>query len=810
MTYFSHARINKENIKVGSKKLIQHLQNVQNIAKVNLINTKRLNLGFNDIAHILDEICFYHDLGKYTTYFQNYLLGTANKSGSLKNHSRIGAYCLLNKYYEIDFRLAIINYFITASHHGNFKSIRNTEFFYGTYGETIKEEFEQQKLDIENNLDVIYQENNIPDFKGLLRFPDYRNTRKRIKKEVKIPNIQNYFFINYLFSLLIEADKLDASETPVYSRQQLNENAVDNFLPRSDFSKLPSPVDAEDQNTLRNIARAEVIQQIYDPDIMDYRLFTLTAPTGIGKTLTSLDFALKLKAKIRDEENHEAQIIYGLPFINIIEQALEVYSNQVFKEEVKNGKVSILAHYQYADVFDDSKKDESTGYQQKVMQLDTWQSDIVITSFVQFFETLISNRNKLLKKFHHYAGSVIILDEVQTLKLELMPLIGAALHYLTKFLDARIIMMTATQPKIFGLAQEFILNEEGEKAKTKELLPSHDQIFQKFERTRIVPLIDEAITNDDFIEYFQKYWEKTKSCLIVCNTVKRSIELYERIRELGYENKLYYLSTNIVPAQRQGVIEKVRNQLTADHKPILISTQVVEAGVDLDFDMGFRDVGPIDSIVQVAGRINRENSEERKHSPLYIVKFIDNKEVKDAAKVYGDLTLSQASKALDAKDEISEKYYKTLVETYFTNISEKEAFDKSIDIFNSMKTLKYDGDKQDNPVSSFKIIEQAPWTDSVFIEKDDKALEAREAFQKLIHGNMEKSEFDKHYKLNFHQHIIAVPNYLPKAKELSQNQDNQLTEEIMLVRKEELAYYYNEITGFDRSKESDIDKSHVL
>lgn len=810
MTYYSHARINEENIKVGSKKLTQHLHNVQNIAIDNLINTQKLDLKPDRIYQILNEICFYHDLGKYTTYFQNYLLGINNKTSKLKNHSRIGAYCLLNKYQKNDFRLAFINYFIIASHHGNLKNIKNTEFFYGTEGETIKKEFEQQKSDLEANIDKIYQENNMPDFKKFLCFPDYRSIRIGIKNEFKIPHIQNYFLINYLYSLLTEADKLDASETPVYTRQQLNENAVDDFLPRIDLNSLPTPYNTKDQNTLRNIVRGEVIQQLDNPDILDYKLFTLTAPTGIGKTLTSLDFALKLKAKIRDSENHEAQIIYVLPFINIIEQAFDVYTNQVFRQDVKYGKVNILAHYQYADVFEDHKKDESNNYQQKIMQLDTWQSDIVITSFVQFFETLISNRNKLLKKFHHFAGSIIILDEVQTIKLDLMPLIGAVLHFLTKFLDARVIMMTATQPKIFSLAYEYILKVEGEKAKTKELLPSHDQIFQKFERTRIIPLIDEAITNEDFVDFYQRYWDKSKSCIIVCNTVKRSIELYEQIKELGYENKLYYLSTNIVPAQRQIVVEKLRTDLITNKKPILISTQVVEAGVDLDFDMGFRDIGPIDSIIQVAGRINRENSEERKHSSLYVVNFTNEKNEHDAAKVYGDLTIIQASKALKTKDVFYERDYKALVDSYFENISEKEAFDKSIDIFNSLKTLRYDGEKKDNPVSSFKIIEQAPWTDSVFIENDDNAMKARKAFQELINGKMEKAKFDRFYKLTFHQHIIAVPNYLPKAKELYQSPDNQLTEDILLVQKEFLHDYYDKITGFKRSKESEINKTHIL
>ena len=811
MSFYSHAKINEDRQKEGSKKLKTHLYQVLEIALQNLY--PRIDLHFNQekISRLIEDICKLHDLGKYTSFFQNYLLERAKVSPDMKKHSRIGAYCLANKYVEEQFKMAFWGYFCIVNHHGNLKNVRETEFFGETGKETYKKRFELQKDDLDSKIQQIEKELNLSGLNHCLYFPDYslfrKNLRKLLKKE---PSIEDYYTINYIFSLLTEADKLDASETPIYNKQLIDANAVENYIPLPASEQLPAIENTTKQNDLRDLVRATVTQNLKDLEILNYRLFTLTAPTGIGKTLTSLDFALKLKAQIRQNQNYEAKIIYGLPFINIIEQAYEVYSNEVFREDIKNGKINVLAHYQYADIFGKENDEEQLGYQQKLMQLDTWQSDVVITSFVQFFETLISHRNKLLKKFHHFAGSIIILDEIQTLKLDLMPLIGASLYYLAKFLDARIIMMTATQPKIFELAQRVILDEEDEKAETKELLSNHHRIFQKFERTKIVPIVDKEIGNEEFLNLFRNYWNEKQSCLIVCNTVQRSLDIYKKIEGLELNNPVYYLSTNIIPAQRESIIQTIRKDLTDMKNPILITTQVVEAGVDLDFDVGFRDIGPVDSIIQVAGRINRENNKVRKNSPLYVVKFMDKKNVADAAKVYGDLTFHQSINALCGKNEIFEKDYKDLVEKYFSELSDRKAFDLSKNIFNSMKILRYDGNKEEYPVSSFRIIDQAPWTTSVFVETDESAIEARKAFEALINQEISKEAFDRKYKLNFHQHIIAVPDYLPKMQELKGDSNSYLTENILLIRNELLEDYYSEITGFKRDQVEDSEKVEML
>jgi CRISPR-associated endonuclease/helicase Cas3 len=794
MTYYSHSRQSADGKMKGSKDLKVHIDGVTQKALSRIY--RKVDLGFDtdqlsDIVTLLGKL---HDLGKYTTYFQNYLLRQEPIDHTLKQHARIGGIAAYHLLKEKDHKLAIVVLYLIFLHHSGLISI---EELANKLDSNTRKVFEHQKADITGALSQIADELDLKEISSALIYPD----EKAIRKELKIwtrrnADIRDYFILNYLFSLLIEADKLDASDTVLYHFLNIDAESVDKRFGKPEYKTTQQELAALSNNELRNYCRAEVVKNIERDDILNQYLFTLTAPTGIGKTMTALDFSLKLKDKIREAENFNAHIIYALPFINIIEQSLKEYKDTL-PESVK-----ILGHYQYADVFGQEKDDDEKNYDQKLMTLDTWQADVVITSFVQFFETLIGNRNKLLKKFNHLAGAIIILDEVQTLRLDQMPLIGAALFYLTKFLKARIILMTATKPKIFELAQSEILDNENERVEPLELLHSHEVIFNTFHRTSIIPLLDHKFDQEDvcldFIEsVLSQKWSEDKSCLLVCNTVKRSIDLYYAVQdflnESGYENPLYYLSTNIVPAHRFAGIQNIKQDLKNKLAPILIATQVVEAGVDLDFDMGFRDVGPVDSIIQVAGRINRNNNPQKKDSPLYIVDF------KDAKRIYGVVTYQQSLKALHQQERFFEKDYLQLIDSYFDEISDKSSFSVYRKVFKSMKELRYDSPvKEDYPVSSFKIIEESISTYPVFIELGEEEANLCAKYLQKIKGEITKEEFDKSYKQQFQQRIITVPSYLSQELDFI----NEYEENIRLVPQELVDQFYDQNTGFVRSQKS--------
>ena len=795
-TFYSHSKTDKMGTTIGSKTLKVHINGV--LLKAINASDNNLNFGIEPalLEKVVHTIMLLHDFGKYTTYFQNYLLKQGQIDGILKQHARIGDIAAYNILKNEDIKSSLICLFVIFRHHTQLCDMLQ---FPEVFNDELNHIICVQGKDLKKNTRIIEEELSITNLDDLMDYPEEREIRRAfriwIKKEA---NIRDYFLVNYLFSLLIEADKLDASDTSQYQLIPVEPNSVDNrfgvpiLYENMRLSQLTN-------NEIRNFCRAEVVENLSREDILERNILTLTAPTGIGKTMTALDFALKLKNKIKEEKGIESGIIYALPFINIIEQSLNEYESTLPKG------TKILGHYQYADVFgkDDKQSEQldiEQNYDQKLMAIDTWQSDVVITSFVQFFETLIGHRNKLLKKFNHFANSIVILDEVQTLRLDQMPLIGATLFYLAKFLNTRIILMTATKPKIFELAQQEILTKEGEKVLPLELLKSHKEIFALFKRTRIVPLFEinfsEEVASDFLNEIFIQKWQTSKSCLIVCNTVNRSIELYNAIAkyiaEQGLMNPIHYLSTNIIPAHRSDRIKSIKKQISEGDSPILISTQVVEAGVDLDFDIGFRDLGPIDSIIQVAGRINRNNNPEKMYSPLYIVDF------GDARKIYGLITFQQAKSALGSKSQFLEEEYYSLIDSYFDNISSRSSFSRFNKIFDSMKCLRYDSEDKENdrPVSCFKIIEESHSTLSVFIEFDEYSKQLRENYYKMITGKLTKEEFDSNYKIAFQQRIISIPNYL-MAGLLS---INEFDEKLFFVKNEVVNDYYNEKTGFIRKQ----------
>lgn len=799
MIFYSHSKEDESGNVIGSKTLDEHLSGVLD----KLIRAKHDNLNFeisNDaFLKLTKTVVLFHDFGKFTTYFQNYLLKKGNVDNQLKQHARVGGITAYNLLKPENNKLALVCLYLIFRHHTNLCDITG---FPEVFDNNLKRIFQKQIEDIlkhKKSIEIILQ---LSEIEKHFTYPDEREIRRGYKIwSKKEPNIRDYFLINYLFSLLIEADKLDASNTPQYYFKSIDKQCVDQ---RFGNPEITGKIDLKSASNkeLRNFCRAEVISNLNRNDILEQHIFTLTAPTGIGKTMTALDFALKLKNKIKKVKGFDAPIIYALPFINIIEQALNEY------ETTLPDDVKILGHYQFADVFGKDKNElynggEIQNYNQKLMALDTWQSDVIITSFVQFFETLIGNRNKLLKKFNHFANAIVILDEVQTLRLDQLPLIGSVLFYLAKFLNTRIILMTATKPKIFELAQQEILSNEGENVVPVELLKNHNQIFSLFRRTKIIPLLDqkpdEGIITYFMNQVFSKKWKPSKSCLLVCNTVKRSIELFDAIsqflNEKGFSNPVEYLSTNIIPANRIERIEKLKKHLKNGDAPVLISTQVVEAGVDLDFDMGFRDLGPIDSIIQVAGRINRNNNPDKQHSPLYVFDF------GEAGKIYGKITESQARKALSSKPEIVEEEYLSVIDRYFNDISSRSSFSRFNKIFESMKHLCYDSEDKENdrPVSSFKIIEESPSTVSVFIEIDEFAQKLREKYYEKITGVLNKEEFDKKYKTAFQQRIISVPRYLTNNLEPI----NEFEDNLLVVNLEFIDDYYNTTTGFIRSPQKD-------
>lgn len=839
MEFFSHPT--KENGKVvGGKLIAEHNEGVQRISSEQFSSLVRFGeIEPEKLKKLLAKIVRYHDLLKYLIYFQEYLRGKEIEP-ALKAHARGGGHVFYTNNQQGFFpEQAFIGYFLIRGHHRDLWTPTNGKADPLVRDKAlIPEELNTlrlQLLDLQSSKAIIKEqcEIDLPEFDGLTvgeeLFREARMLTKPLKRSTALSGPGAYFLINYLFSLLIEADKLDASQNDRYQRKSIPIGSVhDKLLPTKELSGL---------NLLRHQTRMAVRAKIDADDLLEYSIYTLTAPTGIGKTLTALDFALLLRDKLANQrEGKQPLIVTALPFINIIEQTLEVYQEFINSERV----FRVVGHYQFADVLGDradvigKEENDTKDYASKLMELNTWQADVVVTSFVQLFHTLISGRNKSLKKFHHLAGAILIMDEVQTVPLDLAPFLGSILYYLTKHLGTKIIMMTATQPKLVEFTDRQLLNRRKDSmAKVSmQLLDNPEVLFRKFSRTVLVPLITESLkSSDEFVELFQKKWSPEKATLIVVNTVKRSIEIYQKLFDFlgqkGLDTSLHYLSTNVLPVHRSAKIDTLKKLLKkhrAEEKkpatycaPILVTTQVVEAGVDLDFDIGFRDIGPVDSIVQVAGRLNRENSTARANSPLYIISFGPrNGYISESQLVYGNPVIERVQAVFKGKDLVVEADYFEMVDHYFTSLAGQQHTKEVEERLRAVETLDYDGEKYG--MNQFRYIKENDTTATVLIELEtaQAAILAYRKLKELVFTDKKlfyeaQAEYDQKYKTIFQQHTLNVP------KKYTEGLATFDTTNYLFVPFEDRSIWYNyapkiskKAIGFQREINTDDNTATIL
>ena len=410
---------------------------------------------------------------------------------------------------------------------------------------------------------------------------------------------------------------------------------------------------------------------------------------------------------------------------------------------------------------------------------------------------------------------------MQSLPQEYMPLIGATLQLLAKYYGTKFILMTATQPKILEFGKMLLSNDkiniENEEI---QLLPDYESYFMELSRTKFVPILDKVLDNEEFIELFFKKWPTDKAALVVANTIKKSIEIYEGIKRKLQEKKLdvpvYYLSTNIIPLKRKEVIFKVRSLLEKNEPVILVSTQTIEAGVDLDFDMAFRDFAPIDSLIQTAGRVNR-SGRKGNYLPVYIVQLGNDNQY-----VYGLSHRKHTEYLLKGKDEILENEYGKLAEEYYQLALNDGVDDKSIEIWDGMMKLDFEA------VEKFRLIKNIEEVCDVFVEINEFASSLADAFEKVLsYDGQSNFDYDlsnvlgKNYASKFNGKLspfeIRAILRLIKAKmndfiiqvRISRMLENKPLEfkvrgevqcDLYWIPPEDVSRYYDENTGF-------IDKS---
>lgn len=749
--------------------LITHLKFVGD-RSLGLINKKDIDFKYDKetIKYVAKIMGYAHDLGKGTIYFQDYLDDSDkdlnSNLGRLKNHAHLSAiFCYFNlKDYNKE--LAIISYIAILSHHGRLKNFKDYMYIEQMEVKNLLKQYDA----LDNEIKIICKELNLQ----YLSKEDFKDTLEEIEEEIDEYNdnlnenndFEIYILIRYLFSILIYADK---------------EHAIFREENNIEYDLIPTLIDdyklkrfgIPKENNIRDIVYKDVIDNISESH---ERIMTITLPTGSGKTYACMSAALNLKQKI----NKDMKIIYCLPFTSVIDQNYKDYKNAIKEvkqvDEVKS--TDILRHHYLSS---NEYKDEKSYYEGEEGRFLThnWNSQIVVTTFIQLFNSLFSNINSDLVKFNTLANSIILLDEVQSIPYKYWKIINMLCKEISTILNVYFIFITATQPLIF------------EKNEIKELASKSDYYFKHYKRTKMI-YMSKKMDKDEFFQFVDNIIgeKKDKNILIIVNTIKLSQELFEYINENkddGDLRELIYLSTSIIPKTRLARIEKIKTQ---NKKNIVISTQMVEAGVDIDMDVVIRDIAPLDSINQSAGRANREDRGEYL-GEVYIVKIKNNNKLL-AKYVYKDDILLQATEnVLKEKEIIYEEDYKSISELYFGELNKNKSDIQSNRLENNIYELELE------EVSKlFKLIEDQNKV-QLFIEIDEDATKVWNKYLDYlkIKDNFEKRDKLESIKSDFYKYVISI--FKNKCKENMEN-------DIGFISKYQLENTYDENFGYKTKEET--------
>jgi CRISPR-associated helicase Cas3 len=400
-----------------------------------------------------------------------------------------------------------------------------------------------------------------------------------------------------------------------------------------------------------------------------------------------------------------------------------------------------------------------------------WNSGVILTTFHQFLYALLGAENSYLRRFNKLKDSVVIVDELQALPHRYWRFVKECFKKLTEELNSKVILMTATNPFVF---------EEGDhvlhlvdKAKYREGL----------QRFRVIPDLEKRTVEDLAREVAERVRKEDKTFLIILNTIKSSQEFYRKLRDLVNVD-IAYLSTAVIPKQRRERIEQIKQ---GKYK-VVVSTQVVEAGVDIDFDVVYRDFAPLDSINQSAGRCNRHGFREL--GEVRVVKLVDDNGREYSRRIYDIVLLSATEKFLT--EELTERELLDVIDEYFETLWTKISHDKSDELLEALDKVEHN-----SLYKNFKLIEDQPYKEDVFVAFDDKAESVLNAVKEIwerrqrkeLHLWEAKREFER-LKAEFYSYVISVA----LSKDIGIELDDRL--KIRVVRRENVGLYYDGEIGF--------------
>ncbi len=555
--------------------LVSHLERTSALAQENASK-----FGADELGRLAG---LWHDLGKFNPAFQEYLKGCheADLAGEVppKSGTPHAVYGAMLAFDSVQVLAAAI--------HGHHAGLPNK----AKLKDVVRQPEQRERY--EGLLPVAEEAMGSVGFRG-----DVRSLFTDPPREV----LQAEVFQRMLFSALVDADFLD-TEThfePEASGLRGAEVGLREMWEVFRRDQAAMTAGARCHSTPVNRVRNKVYGYCLEAAETLPGVFRLGVPTGGGKTRSGLAFALRHAV-----EHDLDRVIVAVPYTSIIEQTAGVYQ-EIFSELDENAVLEHHSAVRRTPTGDDERQDE-LGVRARLAS-QNWDAPLVVTTTVQLFESLFANRTSRCRKLHNIARSVVVLDEVQTLPVGLLAPTVDMLKELVRRYEVSVVLCTATQPALDERSKYL----EGFDA-VRDIVPE-DRAAEHFQTLRRVEyeIPQEEWTWREVAERFAGS-STQRQAMVVVNTRKDALAVLDELAELGHvkDGSVLHLSTLLCGAHRRDVLGEVRRRLEVGEPCLLVATQVVEAGVDLDFPVVFRALGPLDRIVQAAGRCNREGRSER-------------------------------------------------------------------------------------------------------------------------------------------------------------------------------------------------------
>lgn len=621
----------------------------------------------------------FHDLGKATSFFQSHLHG-GKPPEDLRRHSELGALWLLNVLHKGDNGFSpvkkALGFLFVLRHHGRLWDILDELIIDSSATTRVCRQLAEMDIRgirrwFDNNLAV----DAAPPPLDQRALTELRVTLKLSLNATRcdVDAMARFQSALRAFGLLIESDHDSAAgfKAGYFHPPHLTLNHIEAFRIRKGFGSAGDST----LGAARDLVYQSAVSRASEGDVKAAHQWTLSVPTGAAKTLAALGWALtRREARIR-AGMPDCPIIYALPFTSIIDQNVLVLQTLWDKTPVDESMLCV--HHHLAEPGELAKSGEESLARSWI---EGWRADVVCTTFVQVVNALFHGTSADARRLSRLAGSILVLDEVQAFPAELWPILRTSLESLSRSFGTDILLVTATQPALFDEANS---SEIGPVAFPDELQQAFDRYDVSIDIANTIGLSDlrqriaGALTT-----------ENRNSCLVILNTVKEALELHKALAAAsefaGY--RLFHLSTNLRPKDRRIILAEIHS-CNVPH--VVVATQVVEAGVDLSFDLVFRALAPLDAIVQAGGRCNRHGTGPR--GLVCIIDMVGNRGVI----IYGETHMALAREvlvnatAVVGSMTLREPELRQFVTQYFHELSSRLSQDCDKEVMEAVRMLQF-------------------------------------------------------------------------------------------------------------------------